>query len=211
MSFYLKGITNSQTIIQTLSLGLTGYSFDLRPKSFNFVQAKKIKEMLKVDSNSQYTLIFENEKDFMVNELYKQITQDEMASVLIEFTGVTGLNDLDSIGKNFVWHYHHDEKFMMIERVEHLKRIVFNHKDLEFFQEKGELFGFLNLFQDLKKQGIEFEILLDWDTALIESMFDYFDFDAISLEINNKVEISYQIPDIPLITNHLLQLKNLFK
>lgn len=207
---YLKGITKAQTIEETQDLQLSGYSFDLRPKSFNFTQLKNIKEILERFPDHQYTLLFENEKEFMVHDLFELIQKENNYLLTPEFTGLSVLNQVEQVGKEYFWHYHSQETFKHLLDHKLLKKIIFLHKDLEVFQANGELFGFLNLFQDLKQNGILFEVQIDWDTDLIESMFEYFSFDSLAYEINNKVEVSYQNPDHVAILSQLVQTLKLF-
>ena len=75
MQISIKGITNSDIIRECSVLGVADYSFDLRPKSFNFVQAHKIKTILMQYPHLHYSLLFENEKDFMVHALHDDISK----------------------------------------------------------------------------------------------------------------------------------------
>lgn len=207
---YLKGITQAESIETTQELNLAGYGFDLRPKSFNFVQVKKVKDILGQYPNFQYILLFENEKEFMVNDLFELIQEDNDYNLTPEFTGLSNLSEIEKVGKEFYWHYHDEETFKNLQKHKLLKKIIFLHQDLEDYHARGELFGFLTLFKDLQTAGIKFEVQIDWDTSIIESMFEYFPFDTISYEINNKVELSYQNPNHAAIISQLINTKNLF-
>lgn len=208
MDYGLKGITKLSLIENNKDLDLTIYSFDLRPKSFNFTPMSNIKKILSSTGIDQFTLLFENEKDFVLNELIKEFELDEN-NVHLEFSGSTQIDELDSLGMPYSWHYNPEIKISQISKSQFMKRIVFGHQLLEHFNENGELFGFLSLFTDLV-DGLEFELLLEWDSPVLESMFEYFNFDYISFEIDSKVEVSYQNVDEVQLNNHIKKIQNLF-
>jgi hypothetical protein len=207
MEYSLKGITKLSNIEVTQALGLQSYAFDLRPRSFNFTPLYNIKQIQQTSGQEVYTLLFENEKDLVLKELVKEFEFKENI-VYLEFTGVTELNELDSLGMPYAWHYNPEIKISEVKKAKFLKRVVFSHVLLEHFDDSGELFGFLSLFTDLV-EGLEFELFLDWDSSILESAFSYFHFDRISFEINSKVESSYQCADEISLVSHIKRIQEL--
>ena len=179
----------------------------MRPRSFNFTPTYNIKSILNNSYVDNYTLLFENEKDFVLTELLKEFELGHK-KVRLEFTGTTQLNELDKFQLPYVWHYNPEIKISQIKQAKYLKRIVFSHVLLEHFNDNGELFGFLSLFVDLVEDA-EFELFLDWDSSILESAFSYFHFDCISLEVNSKVDSSYQCIDEISFKSHIQRIKNL--
>jgi hypothetical protein len=211
MKIGLKGITKFDTIDQTRSLELDSYSFDLRPKSFNFTQKKNIKNILDtLKSNLDITLIFENEQGFLVKEFYHSIRTHlfDESKCLLEFAGTTPLEELEELKIPYIWHYHDKEKLVNIEKTKYLKKLILHHSDLEYLNSQGELFGYLQLLKDVAND-LEFELQLDWDVSLQESIFSYFEFSMISFEITNIVETSYQQPDCTTIQTQINYYKKL--
>lgn len=201
MKFILKGICNPSTILETKNLNLQQYSFDLRPKSFNFTQGYKVKEMIKnCYDSSCISLLFEEEKNYVVKEVSDDIAKGlgPNQELLLEFTGRSTLSELEKYGKNYVWHYQDHEKIKNISNTEFLKRVVFHHSDLEYLNSRGELYGFFNLFSDYF-QKVSFEIQLDWNSEIIFSIFENFNLPIVSVEISNLIELSYQNPNSELI------------
>lgn len=196
--FSLKGATNLNHINQLAKSYQMDFSLDLRPKSFNFTQSKNIINIINsAPVHSVFYLMFENEKPFMVKNIYQEIINqtEKDRHIFLEFTGQTSIEELDSFGIPYSWHYHSDERIGNLENAKYLKKLIFNHNHLTEYYEKGELFGFLNLFSDLDEK-IEFELLINWDTNFIYSLFDLIKISTISIEINNLVELSYQNVDI---------------
>jgi len=212
MKFILKGITNSNSILATDSIGMSQYTFDLRPKSFNFVQSRKIVEMISGDTKSRvYSLLFENEKDFVIKQLLTQINPSigEEQNLFLEFAGITPLVECEKYEHDYIWHYHDGEKIKNITDTKYLKRIVFRHSDLEYLSSNGELHGFFNLFSEYFDR-IFIEVQLNWDSPIMFSIFEFFKIPLLSFEITDQVEIGYQNPDHDLIISHITNVKNMF-
>lgn len=212
MNFILKGVTKDETIKSLLPIGVREFSFDLRPRSFNFTQLKNIKEIVILNPAVElFSLCFANEPEHMVSELYLKVSEDlnEKQKLWVEYTGGESLMACEKQGLPYIWHYHPGEKIKHIHDTEYLKRIVFKHSILEEFHQNGELHGFFGLFQDYTEK-VMFEIQVDWDTELILSLFDFFQIPMLSFEINQKVELSYQNPDHTLMQKNLVNLANYF-
>ncbi len=207
MKYALKGITQTSSLQFFTRKEFSQFSFDLRPKSFNFTQHYKIIEMIQNDQSlSEYSLLFENEKDFVVSELFKLIGANHFgAEILCEFCGRTDLDYLESLNIPYVWHFHDGEKIASLAKYERMKRIVFRSEDLKLLLEKGDLFAFLKLFDYLRAK-VEIEIQMQWNAELFESLHDHFQIDYLSFEINQMVEKSYQQPNHEMIKEHLKQL-----
>lgn len=209
--FTLRGITNLKTIEETSLYNISHYCFDLRPKSLNFFQQYKIEEILeKYPKGLSYSLTFEDDKDFLVAELYKQVKGhlNEGSQLFVEFSSFKSPLKIDELKIPYHLYYQEGIRLSEISKSKYLKRLIFKHSYLETLHQDGELFSFLNLFKDA--QGIHFELEIDWNTSLIESMFEYFTFHSLGLELNSHVELSYQNIDYNKLHNQMTYLNNLF-
>ena len=207
MDIHLKGITGSAPIEHFNSLPVKTYAFDLRPKSFNFTSIKNINGVITSFPLERYRLIFENEAIFNIQEILKKITDSEVVTML-EICGNINFEDVDHVGFPYCWRFNEDAKFSDIKKAKNLDTIVLPHSVLEFYSDRGELFGFLNLFNDEHFAETEFELLLDWDSSLLDSSFEQLKFSSLSFEINSKVEISYQNPDLKLMKSEIYKTLN---
>lgn len=207
MKLGLKGIIDNNLYIKASSLGFESFAFDLRPKSFNFTQEYKIVEILgEADHQHEFILLFENEKEFMLEELVKRVTDQTGLQVFPEITGGTSLDIMDKLEVPYIWHFNTEEKIASLSERKNLKRIVLNQNVLEEFQQRGELFGFLQLM--LSEEDYEIEIALDWEQSIFLSIVEQFSIDQLSFEINNKIEKSYRNIDYGLLEIHTKDIKN---
>lgn len=210
MNFALKGITKGKTIHSMDHI--VQFGFDLRPRSFNFTQLSNIKEIIRGNPQVKtFVLIFENESTSIIKELYAKVEIDlhQSQELWVEFSGSEKLEDCEQLGIPYVWHFKEGYNIKVMKEQKLLKRVAFTHSLLEQYNDRGELHGFFNLFQDLTNE-IFFEVQLDWDSEIILSFFDYFPISMISFEINHKVELSYQCPDHILMNSNLKNVADLF-
>lgn len=213
MNYSIKGITHYDTIPILAKLGVNYFTFDLRPRSFNFVQIRKIEEIISQNPEvKNFGLLFENENPIVVKELLEKASKAllEQQALKLEFSGGESLEELEKFEYDYVWHYHEGERIKNIASTHYLKRIVFQHSLLEKYHQAGELYGFFGLFEEFVSK-LQFEVQLDWDSELILSLFDFFQIPFLSFEINNKVELSYQNPNHSLIQNNLINIDQLFQ
>lgn len=206
MNLLLKGITKASTVDRTQHIPVFGYAFDLRPKSFNFTQLKNIQAISEECPLHSFDLIFENESPFVINEILKKF-EDGPAKPTLEFCGAVNFLDLDKFNLHYSWRYHEEVSLSKIKAAKNLTKLIFTHSTLEYYLDNGELFGFLQLFNDKDFSHLQFELLLDWDSFVIESVLDINGFDFISFELNSKVELSYQNPDEELVIAELMKHK----
>lgn len=209
MNFRLKGITDASTIEQAQRCSVFEYDFDLRPRSLNFIQLKNVDKIISQFPHTKFQLIFENETNFTINEIAKKLNHSKELFG-IEVCGNINFEEVDELKLDYSWRFQEDSQFSDIKRAKNLKKIILTHTSLEHYLESGELFGFLQLFNDENFKDIEFELLLDWDTNLIESALKQLNFSFVSFEVNSKVELSYQIPNNDLITSELERYHKIF-
>ena len=202
MKLGLKGISNLEIFQFAQSLGFEEVSFDLRPKSFNFTQGYKIKEILEQVSGETKTFLqFEKEKEFVIQELMKDLSQVSPLSIGLEIEAPDDLQAINDLGFIFHLKYDQSQKLSELKACEQLKRLVFTQSFLDELNQNGELFGFFDLLRT--ETNFELEVLTDWDSSLTFSLLDTFKIDVLSWEINNKVEKSYRCVDFDLLEAHM--------
>ena len=142
MNLTLKGITNSSQVQCASEAGVNGYTFDLRPKSFNFIQLHKIQSICTEKFLTQINLLFDNEKDFVIKELARKLNEVGVSTSL-EFINVSDLVFLEKLGEEYSLYFNSSLSLKKIKECSNIKKIILEHQTLEEFHQKGELFGFL--------------------------------------------------------------------
>jgi hypothetical protein len=203
----LTGVYNSQTITHLKDCSVNHFGFDLRPKSFNFIQAYKIQEILTtVDTLiDNFYLHFENEKDYVISEISSMIVSHlKHGKLFLEFSGDNDLNFYDQFSVPYLWHFNEKIDLGQIEKSQYLQRIVLEQNTLEHLNRYNRMYDFLNgLAPLLTNKQIELELKLDWDSALMEAILDFYPVAMISFGVNSKVEKSFRQIDLQRVQGHI--------
>lgn len=160
--------------------------------------------------HARYYLHFNNEADFVVEKIISDLKEtiqklpfpvDFSRQFFLEFSDSKNLYDYDQFD---LWHYRYynsNLKLPEIFKYKKLKGIILDYKELLKIFRSGVLSQFIqNLSQVLYAGGhqsrYELGINLDWDDPIYQILFDYIDFDFISLSINSKIEVCYRNLDL---------------
>lgn len=206
--FKLNGIYDNKTMLLARSMRIYDLSFDFRPKSFNFIQCYKLSEIIEsFDSGAnRYYLHFSNEADFAIEKILKD-TKEALNKkfgaggiyprLFLEFSDDIGPKFYDQFNTPYLWHYTPDSNIRDIIDSRNIAGIVISYSTLDQMNNDGTLFRFLSNFmqsyyQSISQRAIKLILHIDWDSEVSETILDYFDFDIISLSINNKVEEGYR-------------------
>jgi hypothetical protein len=201
----VSGIYNPDIIQYLRQYNISHFSYDFRPTSFNFTQAYRVKEMLETAGSPLDTISiqFADEKDFVISEILKDIKSSSKGEVLLEFSGKHPLDFFEQFETPYIWHFNELVNIDNLSELKYLSKISFDHIFLERLMQFGDLFDFLGKMTTLLKENQSLEIHLDWDTSVMETLIDFFNFDSLCFEINNKVETSYRTPDLKLFSAHI--------
>ena len=92
MRYVIEGIYDQRTFNSLKEVGISSFSFDFRPTSFNFYQQYRFLDLIDkcFDSSHQYFLHFAGEADFviqkMVDDLDAQLGDKEKSNIFLEFS-----------------------------------------------------------------------------------------------------------------------------
>lgn len=216
MEIKINGVFSKELVNFFKSKSIHNFGFDLRPTSFNFIQLHVIKDILKEISSSEstYTFLFQNEKDFVIKELINFLAEDGLISkeqVLLEFTDIQDIDECESHGMNYIWHFNDMTNYRKINHSKFLRVISIDQTQLEIYQSRGELFSFIKELNDLKSDSNILDLRLDWTQAPQESIIDFINPTLYTLEINNTIQTSYRNVNKQQVENHLMYLREQFK
>jgi len=204
MKLRVSGIYDPETISYLKQFGVGDFVFDLRPTSFNFIQTYKVKEILEQSQLGldNFYLKFENEKDFVIHEIVKDIITTDN-SVVLEFSGNESLDFCEQFGVPYVWHFNETVNYEKLGDMKYLKMVSLKNDYLEWLNNYSDLYKFLGQFLLKLNPNQNIELNLDWHSSVMETLIDFFNFKFINYEINNKVEKSFRNVDLHLVSTHI--------
>jgi len=208
--FRLEGIYNTQSLSFFMSFGVKEWSFDFRPKSFNFIQQYVFNDCINLLQNSLAThsvsMRFLNEKDFMVDKIVNDLKEiSPLKNITFELSETSDVAHAERNKIPFYWHYN----FRLDSAVYQnplLKGIILSAADCQRMQESNTLGRFIIEFSKLKTEGMfknqELILHFDWTQELMSSVLDFLPIDAFSLPINHQIETGYRQVNQELFKDH---------
>jgi len=206
MRIKVDGVYDSRTLKLLTEIGIDHQSFDFRPTSFNFLQEHHLLEILQ-DHHSQlshYYLHYEGDPDFVVEKMLTEIRAleqrgviESVDNILLEFSDQRSASFFTQFSWQYILHYYHGMNLVDYLQSGNFSGLVLPLSILRSYYQSGTLHSFVkNFYQTLRTSGVadSFQLILlaDWDSDIMPSIIDYFDFDLISLQINSKVESCYR-------------------
>ena len=212
----LEGVYDEHAIRRMQEKGISQYTFDFRPKSFNFLQQHRLENLLKelYTPLTRYYLHFAYEKNYVVFKFISDLKRllgikfNHQDGISLEFSDKKKATYYEEFQAPFYWHYDPTGDCENIFSLEWLEGIVFDFGLLEFFYKSGKIDEFsTNYYRFLQrsplKERLQLILSIDWDSNIPPGLEEYFDFDIISLPINKKVEQEYRLVDYDLLSRNL--------
>lgn len=208
MKVKVRGVYDLELFRYLKSVGVSHFAFDLRPASFNFVQAHKIVEMLELGAGGEetFSFVFASEKDFVIEQLTGFIRQRcalPEENFLLEFADAENLQACEKFRLPYIWHFKENSNCRKIKEARLLRGISFSYSFLEGLRDSSGLYSFIKEFSSMKRGDQWIDLRLDWSDHLSESVIDFFPANTLSYEINQKVENSYRKVNMNLVSSHL--------
>lgn len=203
----IDGVYDLRTLHLLKDIEIKDLGFDFRPLSFNFLQQHKFMDFVEVLKGSN-TL-----KDFMLYchfceesvDVINKIKNDYLElypkeQLKLEFSDFRPAEFYRQLDHDFIWHYKAEFGVLDILKAPNLRGIVLDYHFLHQLHLDGVFDAFFNHFMQqvlpkLKTPGFQLILKCDWDSDLFPSLFDFVDFQMISLAINSKIEICYRNVD----------------
>ncbi|MBF0207948.1 MAG: hypothetical protein HQK53_13800 [Oligoflexia bacterium] len=149
----IEGIYDTRTMQFLKRSGVEHYSFDMRPRSFNFLQQHRFFEIVERHFAADYYfyLRYEGEKDFVIKKMLDDIAEKGILSresFLLEFSDNQQAEYYESLGHPFLWHYQEGDEAKLHELLPlvNFRGLVFSQR---FFQEAHRLGRWYSLLNQL--------------------------------------------------------------
>ena len=214
MIYRIEGVYGHE-IIQTLKrLEIKHFGFDFRPTSFNFIQQHLFQELVSkhLDFSDSMYLHFCNEKDFVVEKIVNEIPQlqNSPTKIILEFSDSLSTDFYQKFNLPFIWHYQLDRELKDFLTLPTFQGLVLNISLIERAYNRGNL---IDLASNLNAQigavrpnGIPLYLTRKWDSNVLPSFLEYFDFSITSLPVDSSVEICYRKTNIPRFEDYFTKL-----
>jgi len=215
----IDGTYNQNTITMLEELKINDFSFDLRPKSFNFIQEHVLLDILKAIYRpwNRYYLHFENEKEYVIEKILHDVQElvvksgnstDLVENIFLEFSDGLALHYYESFKTPYLFHLDERHRLEDLKAGKYLRSINFSYSYLHHLQQSGKLGEFVGGFlKQLKRMEpplkMELMLSMDWNDDPFFSLFHYFQFNVISFPLNQKVELSYRNIDYELLKKYV--------
>lgn len=204
----IEGIYDQRTLKLLKEKGLRDFGFNFSPKSFNFIQEHVfINELIPLlDPNDRIHLHFVRSNDPMIEKVINDAERAGVTRNHIYIECDEWVNEPETFG---VYYYlnHHSQLDLNQCKGDFFAGIIF---DFSYFNElhgRGVLNNFItNFYTHFSKvltKDKKIILRADWNTNIFPSLFDYFDFDLLSLSINSKIEICYRNVDLTKLTKEM--------
>lgn len=205
------GVYDKRTVKFLNENNIYDFSLDFRPKSLNFIQIHQAQQIVKSNPLSNFFLEFDNEKDFIINKVLKELkVYIPKNRLILEFKDHQNKDYYDSFDCSYFLyidsHLKISKDFLFGKN---LKGIIFDGEFLVAAHIDGTFSSLVNNYYSLvRHQSIELEVLLyrDWTLDIFPSINSYFDFDKICLPINSNIEKCFRNVDLKRVETELKHL-----
>lgn len=206
-----NGVYDKRTVKFLNENNIHDFSLDFRPKSLNFIQIHLAEQIVKSNLLSSFYLEFDNEKDFIINKVIKDLHElVPKERLFLEFKDDLESDFYDSFGCPYYLYIDSNVKVSaQFLSGKNLKGIVLDGDFLVNHHVNGTFPSLVNnIYSIIKNRSIDLDICLfrDWTIDLFPSIDAYFDFDKICLPINSNIEKCFRNVDLKRVESELKHL-----
>lgn len=197
----IEGIYDKRTLKFLKQKGVKDFTFDFSPTSFNFIQEYVFLDLLKLlDSNDRIFLHFNRSNDPMVSLLCEHLKKEGIGfdNIFFEFDAWSTDKSVSDFQYNYLLKYSDGIDYLKYIN-ERFKGFVFCYSFFENLNHLNLIQNFCTTFFTRYHHSIDNGLLIlkiDWNDNVRTTLFEYFDFNFLSLPINNKIEICYRNVDL---------------
>ncbi len=206
----IEGIYDQRTLKHLKQNGLKDFCFEFSPRSFNFIQEYVFLEQLLplFSSTDRLFLHFSRSNDPMVSKLILDLKKSgqDLGNIYFEFDEWSDSSMPINFEHKYLLNFSNDiDLSKMIGP--NFNGFVFNFDFFENLHHKNLLTNFSSNFFTRFHSKLKADNLMllraDWNSNLISTLFDLFDFDLLSLPINSKIEVCYRNVDLNKLTSEM--------
>jgi len=217
-SIRVDGIYDKRTLETLRGLGVNHIGLDLRPTSFNFIQHHVFFDLLPDIQRmgfSKIFLIFENEADFVIQKFLDDLKVVQCCEsllkqefIFLDFRDLRSGEFYDQFQIPYIWTFDRTGKLAEFKESSLFRGVTVPYELIESSFQQGQIESFCqNMYQILGKKILTekfiFDVKMNWNTNVIPSLFERFDFNLLTTQINSQVESCYRNVDIEALSRAL--------
>ena len=222
----ITGVYDQKTMDLLTKEGVISFGFDFRVRSFNFLQQYSFLELIEKNfqTNNQYDLIFQDEKDFVIAKMIADLDEQlkkgghnlkDLNNFTLHFTDAKGVEFYDSFKMPYIWEYHPLEDLQKMAQSEYLKGISLPYDLLEDYQALGKFHQFVAEFlKSLSRGGARKNISLglkcNWKSDFFPSLNEFLVFEYLQLPVDSTIEESYRHISPDLVKSSVVEMRKTF-
>lgn len=191
----LSGLYSISNLKWFESLGHDSFELDLRPRSFQFLPHYQAHELMNTAApTTKFRIHFENENSLLVD---KFIADCNHAAVTYIFSGERDIDIFAGIKRPFLIEINAQNapllKTSELVSTNYFKGFIFDYSYLHFELMNSNLAELLKqLVPWLARGTFELGPKFKFDQDVAPSLWDYFQFNACTLDLSSKVETGYR-------------------
>jgi len=209
-----EGIYDQRTLKHLKLAGVKDFSFDFSPTSFNFVQEYVFLENLLtiLDPNDKIFLHFKRSNDPMIEKIALDIQKNgrNLNNIFFEIDEWSKELSPQDFSYNYLINYTKELDNKILKNA-HFKGFIFNFNFLETLYNQKILtkfaINFHTRFQAILAEDNLMVLQINWDSNLISTLFEIFDFNVLSYPINSNLEVCYRNVDLKKLSKELEMFK----
>lgn len=205
----IEGIYDLRTLKLLKSKGLKDFGFNFSPKSFNFVQEYVLLEQLTpiLEPSDRLHLHFVRDNDPMISKAILDLSKAGIDKENI-FLYCDEWSELPAQHQvNYFLNYY-PEINPAYFKSQYFSGLVFDFNFFEDLHHNGILNNFVSNFythfEKILDDDKKIVLKIDWNSNVMPSLFDYFEFDLVSFSINSKIEVCYRNVDLKKLTEEMV-------
>jgi hypothetical protein len=214
----ISGIYDQRTMKFLKEKGISFFSFDFDPKSFNFLPCETFREMIFENYSplDSYHLHFSNSSQLNIENTIQNFliasgqSRDFLTNLYLEIDDVD-MKNAPNFNLPILAKVNFQSSLEQMLKNSNLRGFIIDFSQLEIEKDQSKAFHFLNIIFMLKaKHNLRIDLKIPWESNISSSIFDFFPFDFIELSINRKVEVCYRNVNLSLLEKEIGFISNYF-
>lgn len=206
--FKIEGIYDQRTLKLLKQKGLRDFGFNFSPRSFNFIQEHIFLSDLipLLDPLDRIHLHFDRSNDPMIKKVLEDLKKAGFNPENVYIDCDEWSERPETMGVKYYLTYHPELDISQC-RGENFSGMIFNFSYFEELHQRNVLNNFIsNFYTHFSKvltDDKKIVLRMDWNSNIMPSLFDYFEFDLMSFSINSKIEVCYRNVDLKKLTTEM--------